>query len=460
MCSIDEDKAVSFEEAMMREKKSRKAVKCSAVKSPNHDIPCELKPFFESIIPCQEREWVYEIYHSLIIPYVDGFIKNEILKTQHIQLEDLKVLKALFVKNLKDVEIHASEVFQRCKNRIQIIDHLAWDFENLFFKAIWNQNTQLTSNSFLPNNFKELLRTIVKIRILLLMRDELLYIEKLNEKNNETNALRQWVSRELLIRSSSFSNKNIDLKEQTYDFKPNETYYFLNGTHRIFIFCQLELKKLKNIFYAWYDLSLSISYENTSFAHLAIRLSLSSLKFMFDLLYIILLPYRMLRTLVNEISQGAIVKLNKFLIGKSPNLSNSSSWIILHFIFQSAIYLGLILSFGLPILPLPLNWIPAAFFSPYLPVVALIYMSSIIVINLGKGIFSNAPKVESRKHNGIKTQEHDLIKKEQRYDLLCNKEYLLQRPIREKFYVKKSAETPQMKQLPLEAKNNLRKLFK
>lgn len=444
----------------MIEKESRKAVKCNIEKSHHRDIPCELKPFFESMIPCHEKEWVYEIYHSLIVPYVDDFIKNEILKTQHIQLENLKILKALFTKNVKNVEIHDSEIFLRCKNRIQIIDHLAWDFENQFFKAIWNQNTQLSFSSFLPNNVKELLRTIVKIRILLLMRDEILYIEKMSGKNNETNALRQWVSRELLIRSSSFSNKNADLKQQTYDFRPNETYYFLNGAHRIFIFCQLELKKLKNIFYAWYDLSLSLSYEKPSFAQLALRLFLSSLKFMFDLLYIILLPYRMLRTLVNEISQGSIIKLNYFLIGKSPSLSNSSSWIILHFIFQSAIYLGLILSFSLPILPLPLNWIPAAFFSPYLPVVALMYMSSVIVINLGKSLFSSAPKVESRKQNGIKTQEHSVIKNEHGCDLLCNKEYLLQRSVHEKLDVKKSTETPQMKQLPLEAKNNLRKLFK
>lgn len=460
MSSIDEDKAVSFEEAMMRKKESENAVKCSVEKSLNNDIPSELKPFFESMIPCHDREWVFEIYHSLIVPYVDGFIKNELLKTQHIPLEDLKILKALFIKNVKDFEIHNKEFFLRCKNRIQIIDHLAWNFENQFFKSIWNQNTQINFRTFLPNNFKELLRTIVKIRILLLMRDEISFLEKLQERNSETIALQQWVSRELLIRSSSFSSKNVDLKEQTYDFKPNEMYYFLNGTHRVFIFCQLELKKIKNIFYVWYDLSLSINYENLSVIYLAFRLFLSSLKFIFDLLYITLLPYRMLRTLVNEISQASVVKINHFLLEKVPSLSNSSNWIILHFIFQSTIYLSLILSFGLPILPLPLNWIPAAFISPYLPIVALIYITSIIVINMGKSLFSNSPKEDSCHYKEKKAHEYGLIKKEQKPDLLDNKEYLIRRPMYDTFHVKKLTDHSQRKLLPANIKNNLRKLSK
>lgn len=348
-------------------------------------IPQEIMPFFLVIFPAsKDHIFITHVYNTLIVPYVQKLI-SKIQLTSLNEQQVLLLLKSMFTKKLSSMPVDEREKIMPLYIGLHSLEKFAFEFENAFFKAILQKNMDVTADFFLPSNFKKHLKTILKLQVLIMMRENLRTIQL--EKNQELINYKQWVKREIEIRTVPLTDKKEISRQKADTYYPSMIWYFFNGAPRLWLFMQLEYLKIKKIILTWYDWLYYLNHETLSFKVVGISLPIAALKFLLDLLFVALMPYRFLRTSVNEISNYISMQIQDILHQYNHHSIRGNNWIIFNFVLQLGIYIGLTLSVGLPILPLPHMWVPALFFSTYLPLFALGYLGSLVVCSLSSAIY-------------------------------------------------------------------------
>lgn len=329
-------------------------------------IPFELMPYFIAIFPhSKEHKWITHVYQDLIIPYIENLIeKIEYAGTD--EFEKLFLIKYYFQRVPGKVHNEAKQKTFSLYLGLNSLERISWDFENSFFSAMRKNEMDVSINAFLPANFSKHLKSILKLQLLISLKRRLFLLFTNSKSNNHIKSYMRWIDREIQTRTVSNVNKYQTFNEKESPYYPNRIWYFFNGANRLWLFLQLELLKIKEIVENWKDQVIGISKEGVTSK--IILLPLSSIKFSLDLFILFLMPYRLLRTIVNELTNYFLLNINDLWLKHYFITMRDKSGFIINLFIQIGIYLGLTLCIGLSILPIPQTSL--VFFS-YVPWISL-----------------------------------------------------------------------------------------
>ncbi len=357
-------------------------------------IPHELMPYFLAIFPRSKNHiWITHVYYALIIPYVDKLIEK-IEYSGKSEYEKLLLIKSYFTHKAGEVHTEARQKVFSLYLGMNSLDKITWEFENSFFKAMRQNEMDVPLNAFLPINFSKHLKSILKIQVLISLRKRLFSLSDKSKDNQAITSYLQWINREIQTRTIDVSNKGQSLDEGS-PYQPNFIIYFFNGAARLWVFVQLEYLKINEVMKNFQDGVNSLNVNEISFYVIALSLPLSALKFIIDLFFIALMPYRLLRTVVNELSKYLLIVIDDLRLKYYPYSIKEKNWLILNFFIQLSIYLALTISFGLPILPLPHAFVPELLFA-YFPLIGLGYLGATVVFALMNSIYHCAFKGDNK----------------------------------------------------------------
>ncbi len=352
-----------------------------SVNNSSFSIPAELFPFFKAMFNCSsEDEWLVRNYGEKIVPYIENLVKVKTFKTSTMSLEQLKLLKSYFFKTKQSETANKRKIILPLSNGIKYCDKMASEFEDSFFREIAKKNSKLTIDSFLPSNYQKHYRKILEIQLCLFVKNELSQrIETDQLQKNEITDYQVWIDKVL----KSLVSQELEIikrEENQHDyFKPSKVYYFLNGSNKTFKFIQLEYIALRQMFRNWVNDKKYFMQNSLELKSASKRLALSLGRFVFDLFYISLIPYRLLRTFVNEVSSSISLFAQDKLVTNFPSIAKYKCWLVFRFTLEFGLYFSLLYQAGLPLIPIPISWLPSVLLSTYLPLVAIAYASSILL---------------------------------------------------------------------------------
>lgn len=369
-------------------------------KSVSKPIPLEISPYLTAIFPQkQKQQWLIEFYWERVVPYVDYQIKHNTAWCRSVLQKSL-ILKFYFTH-------------QNQYNLFKDSSLLSLQLENAFFKFV--ASSYVSFDTFLPENYQRHLHDMLTLQMLVTIRDELLSSSDPISKTKQYKDLQFWVHKELQANHISQPKSQNQFNLTNY-YHPSLLLYFFNGSNRIFTFFQLEYFFVRKVYSNWYRWACSLeNYDNITIHNLFLLL-LSTVKFVADCIFVAAVPYRLIRTIVNELSHYLYIHIHVLLLEKLPYYNSKNKyWIIFNCIFQICLYSVILWNFGLSMMPIPLSWIPTFFISSNVWFLGVAYLSSIMISSMilktCKSFFEE--RIEKEEKNWLEhIQEQHLEKRE------------------------------------------------
>lgn len=321
----------------------------------------------------EQEEWLLSFYYDEILPYAKNIIEKKFIAKQNITMQ---ALQFFYIKQFFDFESRTVDALADdavcLHNGLNEIDLLLRKFQNAYYSNVWNKKPGFFPESFYSEQYPIGIRKLLKLSALFWMMAELEKSLQSEPNNKSLLEHEKWVKRWFVIHSN---NTNTFYKRMILEsFQPNLFWYFLNGSDRFFTFFQMEKIRFKK---NWENLKQSLHYfldETLDVHKVCVDFPVATAQFSFNMLFFILLPYRFLRTLTNELFYhikspvvGLIERLN-------PRYKLNTSSHLLYLLFLGLIYGSLLTILGLPLLPVPISWLPNILISPMAAIVPLSYL--------------------------------------------------------------------------------------
>ncbi|MCS5707987.1 hypothetical protein CC99x_003625 [Candidatus Berkiella cookevillensis] len=376
----------------------------------NTDEPCLdvnsiIYPYAKTLfLNDQQQRWFLDYYSEHLKSYVIRLVEKEFFAKQKISNLQLQIifLRQYFSYISRDIE-YPSEKLLPLLNGLEHIDALVKDFENACFKNIYYQQHGFTLSSFYPGNYVAIIKKLLQKTLILYMHDKLqqglinepdqfLYKENL-----------KWLMAQLHSEHAPITVGHT--KDQKNNYKPNLLWYFLNGSNRLPLFLQMEIYYFKA---NMQRLRYWIQYlsENTGdLKNGLIAFPMSAIVFSLNIIFLLLMPYRFLRTIVNECFYYIMRPITKFLLELAPNDRNNAASYASRASLNILIYGGLLAIFSLPLLPLPHFWLPTILFTPYLALIPLGYLLIVPVLAICVNVYKQEFKSDDEEKISVKMEE-------------------------------------------------------
>lgn len=395
-------------------------------------IPTEFLPFLRSLLTADRNyPWLAEFHVKSIQEPYTRFIEDTLFDSNKYgkfypyadAIDKLRILKSYFTKEAVE-PFNIREVLRPLKAKIASDtqnDNFAWPAQKIQSNLIWQLQNELSSaitrhsvpvDTFVSEDADITLRELIGLQILFYMKDKVNGLERADESIQTVNELKKWIEKEIrnrVPRKLDISAKK--LKEQEENLQVSETpsrnmpdslIYFFNGAARLPICVQLEYIKLSNVAN---NLKINVEYfanQKWNMKDLYLNLPLASLRFFLDVAFIALLPYRLLRTLVNEITSSSFKIIRNVTRNIIPQSTGTRIALAsLYYGSQAAFYAFLLISMGLPLFPNPISWLPQGFLYA-VPVIASGYYLSVLSGGFLYKIFSKRkPEIRDPKSQNL-----------------------------------------------------------
>lgn len=324
----------------------------------------------------KEIIWLNQFYQIKIAPKVNNTIEKEIFKEKPITLKSLGLLKEVFTHRYNLQENTAKKTLPL----IELLEDphdICWDLQNRLFKEIINPKSPVAIHTLLPQNSFQKLKQLISLQFLMFCKNKLNKIKKNKSNEKEWQAIKGWIDKEILIykviKRPYQRTKKGDLREKLSTHRDEcqsyfDIIYLLNGAWRLPTAIQKEAMILKRILINYQarmnDLVEPFESDNGIFA----RLLLLNLFLAIDLMTLLLIPYRLLRSIVNEVCLRIFHGLRNTLAWVSPKLKQDVSALGFSYVMSFFAFICLLMTCQLPLLPIPFFWLPGNFLSTILPI--------------------------------------------------------------------------------------------
>ncbi len=322
-------------------------------------IPPVLLPYLSSVANIsKQQDWLLEIYNDEILPLANEAFKEFIGENVSQKIVNLEMLQDYFLKRKKQRSYESNFKLVNLRHKLCITDKIKSNIEYSFYKSIVLGKPGFSFQSFLPLTLNKILPSILHIQVLLNILEEIAKLESAGYRS-QVILLKQWASKELKAKNSLNSNVLNNYREYNY-IGPSKPYYFFNGAQHLFLSFQLEYNHLLKMYNETLHLVSDIKNLRLDFNKIIHIITFGQLNFIMNLFIVSLSPYRFVRTAVNHSVNLVTVYAQDKILRKTPLVAKREYWEALSLILQMATYLALIVLTGLPLLPLPLAYIPEA----------------------------------------------------------------------------------------------------
>ncbi len=345
-------------------------------------IPIIILPYLYAIADASKHEaWMAYIYHEKIVPYLEKNANKIILDNNKLNSKNLLLLQDYLRQNKREYTSNERNLLIGFDNSLKYPNALLAEIESSFYANIIHRENGFSMDSFLPLTLRKHLTMILMIQLLLHLNNAL-SIYELNDDISKIEAFQLWIRNELHNKLSNNKAAATHKKDNFTNIHPSWIYYFFNGAQHSFVFCQVEYLNIIGMIKDVFKIINDFKKYGSNFIDATHLLTAGSLKFVFGLFLVSLAPYRFLRTLANHFSNLCSIYLQEFFFKRYPTVSKISHWHAFYFTFQFLFYVGLVLTLGLPLIPIPLSSIPEIFLSPAVMYLPLIYSGSILSASL------------------------------------------------------------------------------
>lgn len=379
--------------------------KMSNTDEPCLDVNSIIYPYVKTLfLNNQQQVWFLDYYSAHLKSYVIRLVEKEFFAKQKISNLQLQIifLRQYFSYLSRDIE-YPSEKLLPLINGLEHIDALVKDFENACFKNIYYQRHGFTLNSFYPGNYVTILKKLLQKTLILYMHEKL--------QQGLINDPEQFLYKENLkwlmdqLRSEHAPITVIHAEEQKNNYKPNLLWYFLNGANRLPLFLQMEIyffkENMQRLGYWIQYLSESPSDLKNSL----VAFPISAIVFSLNTIFLLLIPYRFLRTMVNECFYHIMRPITKFLLVLTPNDRNNVASYVTRGLLHILIYGALLTIFNLPLFPLSHFWLPTILFTPYIALIPLGYLMIVPLLAICVNVYKEELKSDNEEKINVRTEE-------------------------------------------------------
>lgn len=356
----------------------------------------------------KDSPWLVNFYENQIKQPYETFIEKELFEDNKYarfypyarSIDPLFILKSYFTHE-KIEPYNSKEILGPLRRKISNDtknDNFGWPAQKNQGNLIWKLQNDLSHaiakyhvslDVFVSDDADVTLREIIELQILFYMKNKIENYDEVNSDNQQIVQLKNWIDKEIghrVPRKIELDMALIGIDEEKPKVNarannknaPDLWTYFFNGAGRLPIAVQLE-------FMVWLRIAnnykINIEYfakQKWKLRDLYLNLPLASVRFFLDMAFVALFPYRLLRTLVNEITSSTfkiIGNLGSRLVPRSKGLKFPV--LALFYGAQAAFYGFLLVNMGLPIFPNPISWIPQGFMYS-VPVISAGYYLSVL----------------------------------------------------------------------------------
>lgn len=339
-------------------------------------IPKELQPHFNALFSKSATyPWLCHFYQKSIQQLIKTTIEDEFfsgLALVHSNSNVLRLKQLQCLKGFFEYRKRRDKLYLPLHKPFKDLDHLVKHLEDEYIRALVRGDIDKPLAYGLPSYTPELLREILTREILRYMKNEVKRLKKTMFQSHlgVVLQLEYWCDKELANLDPVYVSLELDTKRFSLLHDPQAQdldvgllmingWYFLNGTDRIPLFLQYELstfKRMWKMIRTWVHNVSEFSYEKKL---IGFGLPLASIWFLMDCLYLCFLPYRFVRTMVNELTDLVKQALNSIFMSQMPVSDlNSQMAQCVQLLLVWGAYAALLWGFGLPFLPNPFAWQP------------------------------------------------------------------------------------------------------
>lgn len=368
----------------------------------------------------QQQAWFLRFYHKKIAPYIRSITDTQVFEAHKITELDQKLdlLRKYFDYDRVDSGVLKEELFPLDK-ALNTPEPLVRIFENDFFRNITHQKPGFNIDQFYPENHTFMIQKMLKVAVLLYMHE--LAIQAVSKAPSHSKAQRQahlvWTKGQIKAWESFCENEQPQGKA---GYQPNLWWYGLIGANRFPLLLQTEIFHLKQM-WGKVETGMQVFDKPDELSHKVNELVFLSLQFLGHLLFLTLMPYRVLKTAVNELYHYTLTPLDYLLYKAFPKQMQQFQTQMGYTLLKGGIYLALLSLMSMPWLPVPISWIPRMFSSPMIGIIPLSYCLSMPLLGLcQKLFFGQAPeradqaleavvKKEGEKHPDLHSEPTDRV---------------------------------------------------
>lgn len=369
--------------------------------------PIELKrilyPYIKNLFPYQpHQKWFLTYFDKIIKPYVVSLVEDRCFARKNIKgLNEQVAFLQYYYAYLEYESDPIPESLIALINGLDNIRYITNGFENAVFVNIAMRRHGFTMDDFYPGHYQTILKKILEKTLLIVTFEKIQQAVKKDPNKNNRMAL-QWITNK--IHEEPMANQLTGVTSRRLFYPPNLVWYFFNGATRIPLLIQIEWYHLKKMFR---EMGIWINYLSkhaSDYRNSLVIFPLTSLLFCIRVLFLFLLPYRLLRTFANEVYDQVNDALYRMIVACKPNFRSHALSNIIYVVTNVLIYGTLLSILSLPIFPIPLNWLPGYIFSSYLALIPLSYLAAIPLLSVCKQVYDKefrklVPK-ESKKQQG------------------------------------------------------------
>lgn len=349
----------------------------SNMDKPAFDINIVIYPYIKTLCPkAAQQQWFLEFYAQQLKPYLVDLLEHRFFGLQKITdiSDQLDYLRYYFAYLDKDTQFVPDKLYALIHG-VDHIEPLRKDFENAYFFNILRRKQGFSLHDFYPSHYESLLKQLLQKTLLILFYEKiaLALIDQPNKKKYQD--YQRWVIDRVNAQRLPTKLTSVESQEQFYT--PNLYWYALTGANRFMLFFQIELYHLHDMARQVKKWVKYIADNPSDYRNICAVFPLTAMIFCIKLLFLMLMPYRFLRTLVNECYDQITFPLQNFIRHCKPSFKNSVITYPAYMLMNVLIYGSLLTMFSLPLLPIPLLWIPSIFTSPFIVLVPLSYLITI-----------------------------------------------------------------------------------
>lgn len=384
--------------------------KMSNTDEPCLDVNSIIYPYVKTLfLNDQQQTWFLDYYSEHLKPYVIKLVEERFFAKQKISSLQLQIifLRQYFSYLSRDIETPSAKLLPLI-NGLEHIETLVKDFENACFKNIYSQQHGFNFNSFYPGNYATIIKKLLQKTLILYMHDKL----QQGLVNDPDNFLYKENLKWLMthLRSEHTPITVTHQKGQKNNHEPNLFWYFLNGANRLPLFLQIEIYYFKASMQRSAYWVRYLSENAGDLKRGLIAFPMSAIFFSLNIIFLVLMPYRFLRTIVNECFHQIMSPITTFLLEVTPNYRSNAASYTSRLLLNVLIYGFLLTMLSLPLLPLPHLWLPTIFFTPYIALIPLIYLVAVPLLAICVNVYKQEFKCEV-KEDPIATSSEKMIEK-------------------------------------------------
>tara|TARA_R110002110_G_scaffold415807_1_gene656419 strand:- start:34150 stop:35454 length:1305 start_codon:yes stop_codon:yes gene_type:complete len=341
-----------------------------------------------------QEEWLLNFYYLQILPYAKEMIEKDFIAGQNIKSP---LLQFFYIKRLFDFEHKVSNELSDealcLHNQLNDMSPLLHKFQDAYFSNVWQRKEGFSPQSFYSDQYVVNIRQLLELSVLFWMLVNLEDALQVEPSNDALQDYQKWVTRRLVIHSNNTTTFYSQMILEPY--KPNVLWYFLHGAERFFIFFQMERIRFKLIRDNTQRSLHGFLNDKLNAQKVLIDFPVAAISFSLNILFLILLPYRFLRTLTNEVYSRVKNPITRLIEKFNPRYKQDTGSHLLYLSLLGLIYGSLLTLFSLPLIPLPLTWVPHILLSPVAAIIPLSYLFLVPCIAIVKKIYYRYRTVES-----------------------------------------------------------------